>query len=407
MATRSYRTSSPPTTTSLRTRAGNVLGAYAKNVAGQDDEVGELADGQGAAVGLQEVGVRGAHRVAVDRGLHVEGLGGLPGVAAGERAAGQGRVDAGHRVHLGDVPVAGQGEHGTRLVQAPHRPGLVPALGADVLGPVLAGPRDLGGAVARLHTGDDTEFGEARRVGGVQALDVDDLVAGVARTVEGAGVLDGVQDGADTAVAGGVHEALEAAGVQLGEQFRELVRGIERVAPVPPAPGIGLEERGRARLDHIVDVQLERADPQPVVGEVPRGRSEVVQVRVGRPARMEERGDDPRTQPPSARARLNNARSSREFCGSTTVVMPYPIASSRLLARRPYCRSGEAHGTPSSFSARWPSRESPFTAKSLMKPVGSPVSGSVSARPNGSDVRSRSTPRRRSAAELSQAVCTS
>lgn len=46
-------------------------------------------------------------------------------------------------------------------------------------------------------------------------------------------------------------------------------------------------------------------------------------------------------------------------------------------------------------------------AKSLTKPVGSPVSGSTAAVPKGRSVRSFATPSRRIAAVFSQAVWTS
>lgn len=149
-----------------------------------------------------------------------------------------------------------------------------------------------------LHAGHDVERREAREVLGVQAFDMDDLVAGVPGAVDGAGLLDGVQYGADATVAGGVHEALEATGVERGEQVRELLGRVEGVAPVVGAPCVGLEHGGGARLHHVVDVELERSQPQPVVGVFARRRREVVEVRAGGATRVEEGGDDPRTQPP-------------------------------------------------------------------------------------------------------------
>src|SRR5262249_55786528 len=210
-------------------RAQDVLRRDGQDVAGQNDEVGELADREGTAFVLQEVRVGGAHGVAVDGGRDVDGLAGRPRGTAAQGTAGDRGVDADHGVHLGDVPVAGEGESCPGRVQAADRPRLVPAVGTDVRGPDLSGPADLGGAVPGLQAGDHATLGEARQVGGVQALHVDDLVPGVARPVDRLGVLDRVEDGADAAVAGGVDETLEAPCVELGQQIRELGRRIEGV----------------------------------------------------------------------------------------------------------------------------------------------------------------------------------
>ncbi len=145
----------------------------------------------------------------------------------------------------------------------------------------------------RLHARDHAELREARYVRRVQALHVDHLVAGVARAVEGPRVLHRVQDGPDAPVAGRVHEALEAAGVQLRQQFRELLRRVEGLAPVRAASAVRLQQRGRTRFHHVVDVQLERADPQPVPGEPPCRVGEFVQVGVAGAARVEQCRDDP------------------------------------------------------------------------------------------------------------------
>lgn len=126
---------------------------------------------------------------------------------------------------------------------------------------------------------------------------MDDLVACVAWPVGGSGAGDGVEDGADAPVAGGVDEALEAARVEAGEELGELLGRVEGVAAVVGAARVRLQEGGRAGFDDVVDVQLERADPQPVVRELLRRGFECVEVGVGGAARMEERGDDPRAQP--------------------------------------------------------------------------------------------------------------
>jgi hypothetical protein len=69
--------------------------------------------------------------------------------------------------------------------------------------------------VPRLHARDDTERSEPVEVIGVDALDVDDLVASVARTVHLATSLHGVEHRSDPTVAGGVRERLEVPTLQL------------------------------------------------------------------------------------------------------------------------------------------------------------------------------------------------
>ena len=57
-------------------------------------------------------------------------------------------------------------------------------------------------------------------------------MAGVARAVDLAGLLDGVQGHMDAAVADGVDQDLEATGVQLADQPGERLRIVEGAAPV-------------------------------------------------------------------------------------------------------------------------------------------------------------------------------
>ncbi len=109
---------------------------------------------------------------------------------------------------------------------------------------------------------------------------------------------------------------------------------------------------------------------------------------------------------PSSRARAKSHRSSGELCGSTTVVIPNSAAMSRLRTSRAYCPSLEWEGSTRSSAAR-PARESPITAKPVMKPVGSPVSGSASTSPNGTRATPREMPNRSRAGRFIHAECPS
>jgi hypothetical protein len=92
------------------------------------------------------------------------------------------------------------------------------------------------------------------QVGSVEAFDVDDLVTGVARSVRGTGGAEGVEGGADAAVAGGVDKGVQAEFLRLGDQPGEVVCGPEGVpatAGGPPAScrscGWAYEARPRRR----------------------------------------------------------------------------------------------------------------------------------------------------------------
>src|SRR5207247_3271329 len=110
------------------------------------------------------------------------------------------------------------------LDQRAERPGVSPSGGADVRAPVLHDP---GRAVARLHARDHTELREAREVVGVHALDVYDLMAGVARAVDVARVLHRIERRPDPAVTGRVREGLEASPFELRDQLGEPLRRVE------------------------------------------------------------------------------------------------------------------------------------------------------------------------------------
>jgi hypothetical protein len=69
--------------------------------------------------------------------------------------------------------------------------------------------------VPRLHAGNHPEFPEPAGVWWSEQLDVHELVTGVARAVDLAGVLDRVEGDPDAAVPDHVDEHLEAAGIQL------------------------------------------------------------------------------------------------------------------------------------------------------------------------------------------------
>ncbi len=204
---------------------------------------------------------------------------------------------------------------------------------------------------------------------------MDDLVARVARSVDGAGPFDGVEDGADAPVAGGVDEALEAARVEAGEQLGELLRRVEGVAAVVGAARVRLQEGGGAGLDDVVDVQLERADPQPVVVVLVGRRREGVEVRLGGAARVEEGGDDPGAQPALVAGALEEGEVVEGVLRFDDGGDAEADGVVEALGEPSVLAVGRGPGRPRSRRARWPARERPLIAKSLTKPVGSPVAG--------------------------------
>ena len=74
-----------------------------------------------------------------------------------------------------------------------------------------------------------------------------------------------VQHHPDPAIPHGVGEGLEPPSVELGDQLPERVGFVERLAQRPGLGCVRLEERRGVGFDDVVDVQLQRAHPEPVV----------------------------------------------------------------------------------------------------------------------------------------------
>jgi hypothetical protein len=234
-------------------------GRELEEVVRERDQVGGLARGQGAAVVFAEVGVGTAGGVRGDRGGEVDGLFGDEGLATGQVLAGHRGVDLEERVHFGHVPVAGEGQRRPGLVQAAHRPRKRPPGRANGRPPLWTA--NIGGAVPWLHAGHDPELAEPFQVCGRGQLDVHQLVAGITRPVDLAGVRDGVQGHVDTAVPDRVDKYLEPAGVQLGYEAGEGLRIVEGAAAGARHVGVRLEQRRGVLFHHVVGVQLDRRYP--------------------------------------------------------------------------------------------------------------------------------------------------
>jgi hypothetical protein len=116
-----------------------------------------------------------------------------------------------------------------------------------------------------LHARDDPERGEPSEVVRVHALDVDDLVATIARPVGLATSLDGVEDRADPPVTRRVRERLEPTPFELDQERLELSRLPEGVPSDIRPVRVRLQHRRSVRFDHIIDVELDRGDAEPVV----------------------------------------------------------------------------------------------------------------------------------------------
>src|SRR5205085_7562670 len=101
----------------------------------------------------------------------------------------------------------------------------------------------------------------------------------------------------DATVADRVRERLEPTPLEPRDHLRELLRRVEGVAARLRSVRVRVEERGRVRLDDVVDVELDRRDAEPVVVEVAFRVLELVELLRGRSARMEERGDQPGAEP--------------------------------------------------------------------------------------------------------------
>jgi hypothetical protein len=90
---------------------------------------------------------------------------------------------------------------------------------------------------------------------------VGDHRAAVAGAVDGGGVLDRVQGGPHAGVADGVHVELEPVGVERGRRLGQLLLGPVRDTTGVWRVQVGLQQGGRAGLDHPVGEQLDRARP--------------------------------------------------------------------------------------------------------------------------------------------------
>jgi len=130
----------------------------------------------------------------------------------------------------------------------------------------------------------------------MDALHVHDLVARVARPEDAAAPFDGVEHRADAAIARGVRERLEPAPLQLDEEGGELAGRPERVACGVGPVGVGRQHRGGVRLDHVVDVELDRRDAQAIVPEPAHRLLELVEPGARRAGQAQQRGDQPRAE---------------------------------------------------------------------------------------------------------------
>ena len=130
----------------------------------------------------------------------------------------------------------------------------------------------------RLHAGNYAELLEPVQIPGGDQLDVHQLVPGVARAVDLAGAGDGVQGHMDAAVTDSVDQDLEMAGAQLTDQIGERLRVVEGAAAGGGLVGIGLEQRCCMVPYDVVDVELHRGHPQPVVIVTAPGRLEFLQL---------------------------------------------------------------------------------------------------------------------------------
>src|SRR5690348_18452332 len=99
-------------------------------------------------------------------------------------------------------------------MQTAKRPRLTPSRWAHRLGPIVPRPGNIRGTVSWLHAGYHAKLAKARNIFGCWALDVNQLMARIAWAVGGTRLRDGIQRGADAAVAGCVGECLKAALIQ-------------------------------------------------------------------------------------------------------------------------------------------------------------------------------------------------
>ena len=147
--------------------------------------------------------------------------------------------------------------------------------------------------MTRLHDGGDAERGEPRQVVGVQALRVHDAVPRTGRTVGSAGLFEPVQGDSDPTVSGAVHVTGPPAALDLDHDVGELLRSPERRAALPGPVRVGLQHRSRPWLDDVVDVELDRADPQAIVVEARAHRLELVAFGIGGAHRVEHGRHEP------------------------------------------------------------------------------------------------------------------
>src|SRR5258708_35932213 len=102
----------------------------------------------------------------------------------------------------------------------------------------------------------------------------------IARAIYFAGVLIGVEGGADAAIADGVGENLQAALIELGDNLLELLGRVVSFATGVRAIGVRSKHGGGMRLDDIVDVKLDGGYSKRIIVVLLNGRGKLVDLRV-------------------------------------------------------------------------------------------------------------------------------
>jgi len=147
-----------------------------------------------------------------------------------------------------------------------------------------------------LHACNHSQLLEPRDVLLIQTFNVDQLIPPVARPVLFFGIFDRIQRSPDSPVPDRMDENLELHPVQPRHYLLEFLRRIVKFPVRSRTIRIRLHQRSGVRLDHVIDIQLHRGDPQPVVVILLPRLIELLQRSLVRTAAMKQRHLESRRQ---------------------------------------------------------------------------------------------------------------
>jgi hypothetical protein len=150
----------------------------------------------------------------------------------------------------------------------------------------------------------------------MEVFHVHDPVPAVVCPIGARRLLDRVESEPDSRIAGGVGVDLETHPVQFPQHVDEFTPRVAGTAPHTRPVGVVVEHQRGVRLDDVVGVELDRAEPQHRIGRraVDRGPQARAERAVGAD-RMEEGGDHPRGEHPLAEGTFEQRQLAKRHLG--------------------------------------------------------------------------------------------